>query len=60
MSFLSANDSLNAKNRSFGSKLSVDETHYDPLHRIGQVGSKVRTAGNSPVGTPGRLSVQNM
>jgi hypothetical protein len=32
--------------------ISKDNIEYDPLHRLGQNMSKVRSAGNSPKGSP--------
>lgn len=40
----------------FSPKLSAEEAEYDPLHRLGQKSTKVRTAGNSPVHSPSKKS----
>lgn len=44
------------KNSPFSTNISSEMVEYDPLHRLGQKGSKVRTAGNSPVNSPSKYS----
>lgn len=40
------------KSSSHAQNISRDDIEYDPLHRLGQNMSKVRSAGNSPKGSP--------
>lgn len=41
----------------FSSKISFEDIEYDPMHRLGKKGGKVRTAGNSPTMSPSKLSI---